>query len=123
MNNKIKANGIKNLYTEATITLNILSIFSAESLNLYFFIIIEYSSVIALNRTFAYGKVYGKEKAIVEAEKLGLQNNRYYHELLGYLYTDINNQKAIAHYQRAITLSKSPNERTTLQKQIEQLVK
>ena len=48
------------------------------------YIIIEYSSVIALNRTFAYGKVYGKEKAIVEAEKLGLQENRYYHELLGY---------------------------------------
>ena len=86
-------------------------------------IIIEYSSIIALNRTFAYSKVYGKEKAIVEAEKLGLEDNHYYHELLGYLYTDIDNQKAIAHYQRAITLSKSPNERATLQKQIEQLVK
>ena len=86
-------------------------------------IIIGYSSVIALNRTFAYGKVYGKEKAIVEAEKLGLEDNHYYHELLGYLYTDIDNQKAIAHYQKAVTLSKSPNERATLQKQIEQLVK
>ena len=86
-------------------------------------IIIEYSSIIALNRTFAYGKVYGKEKAIVEAEKLGLEDNHYYHELLGYLYTDIDNQKAIAHYQKAVTLSKSPNERATLQKQIEQLVK
>ena len=64
-----------------------------------------------------------KEKAIVEAEKLGLEDNHYYHELLGYLYTDIDNQKAIAHYQKAITLSKSPNERATLQKQIEQLVK
>jgi len=42
---------------------------------------------------------------------------------LGYLYTDINNQKAIAHYQKAIALSKSANERATLQKQIEQLVK
>ena len=86
-------------------------------------IIIEYSSVIALNRTFAHGKVYGKEKAIVEAEKLGLEDNHYYHELLGYLYTDIDNQKAIAHYQKAIALSKSANERATLQKQIEQLVK
>ena len=86
-------------------------------------IIIEYSSIIALNRAFAYGKVYGKEKAIVEAEKLGLEDNHYYHELLGYLYTDIDNQKAIAHYQKAVTLSKSPNERATLQKQIEQLVK
>ena len=86
-------------------------------------IIIEYSFVIALNRTFAYGKVYGKEKAIVEAEKLGLEDNHYYHELLGYLYTDIDNQKAIAHYQKAVTLSKSANERATLQKQIEQLVK
>jgi len=38
------------------------------------------------------------------------------------LYTDINNQKAIAHYQKAIALSKSANERATLQKQIEQLV-
>ena len=67
--------------------------------------------------------MYGKEKAIVKAEKLGLEDNHYYHELLGYLYTDIDNQKAIAHYQKAIALSKSANERATLQKQIEQLVK
>lgn len=48
-------------------------------------ILIEYSPITALNRTFAFAKVYGNESAIQEAEKLNLNENNYYHSLLGYL--------------------------------------
>lgn len=44
-------------------------------------ILIEYSSMTALNRTFAFAKVYGNEKAIKEAEKLNLSENNYYYNL------------------------------------------
>jgi RNA polymerase sigma-70 factor (ECF subfamily) len=70
-------------------------------------LIIEYSPIAALNRTYALSKVYGKEKAIEEAEKLNLDNNHLYHTLLGDLYATINNQKAIQHLECTLKLSKS----------------
>lgn len=84
-------------------------------------ILIEYSPVAALNRTFAFAKVYGHEKAIVEAEKLNLTGNNHYHELLGYLYADINIEKAVNQYEQAIRLTKSKMEKQTLQKEINRL--
>jgi len=71
-------------------------------------ILIEYSPITALNRTFAFAKVYGYENAIPEAEKLNLTKNNFYHELLGYLYTDTNIGKAIDHYEKAIKLTNKP---------------
>ncbi|MFS4470230.1 RNA polymerase sigma factor [Chryseobacterium sp. T20] len=88
-------------------------------LNLYNqLIIIEYSPVTALNRAFAFSKVYGNEKALVEAEKLNLISNGYYHGLLGYLYSELHIDKAIHHYEEAIRLTKSKQEKQTLQKHI-----
>lgn len=84
-------------------------------------ILIEYSPITALNRTFAFSKVYGHEKAILEAGKLHLIENNYYHELLGYLYTESNTSKAIEHYEKAIKLTKSETEKLTIQKEIERL--
>ncbi len=84
-------------------------------------ILIEYSPITALNRTFAFAKVYGKNKAITEAEKLNLVESNYYHELLGYLYSDTNVEKAIEHYEQAIGLTKSKTEKQTLTKEIERL--
>lgn len=84
-------------------------------------ILIEYSPITALNRTFAFAKVYGHVKAILEAEKLGLTENSQYHALLGYLYTDTNIDKSIDYYGQAITLTKSRIEKQTLQKEIELL--
>jgi RNA polymerase sigma factor (sigma-70 family) len=81
-------------------------------------IIIEYSPVTALNRAFAFSKVYGNEKALIEAEKLNLITSEYYHGLLGYLYSELNIDKAIHHYEEAIHLTKSKPEKQTLQKQI-----
>ena len=85
-------------------------------------ILIEYSPVTALNRTFAYAKVYGNEKAIIEAEKIKLENNNYYYSLLGYLYSSINTDKAIEHYETAVKLTKSASERKTLRKEIQRLI-
>lgn len=84
-------------------------------------ILIEYSPITALNRTFALAKVYGNQKAIIEAEKLSLVESNYYHELLGYLYTESDVEKAIFHYQKAIGLTKSETEKQTLKKQIDKL--
>jgi len=46
---------------------------------------IEYSPVVALNRTYAFSKVYGKEQALKEAEKISLTNYHLYHLLMAYL--------------------------------------
>lgn len=84
---------------------------------------VEYSPIIALNRTFAFSKVYGHEKSIFEAEKLKLKENNNYHELLGYLYAEINICKSINHYEKAIELTKSTTEKQTLIKEIQRLKK
>lgn len=86
-------------------------------------ILLEYSAVTALNRTFAFAKVYGNKAGIVEAEKLGLEDVSYYHSLLGYLYAEEDAQKAVLHYSKAIALTKSAAEKRTLQKEVERLGK
>lgn len=82
---------------------------------------IEYSPMTALNRTFAFSKVYGNQQAISEAEKLKMDDNEHYHALLGYLYSGPNTAKAIAHYQKAVRLSKSVPEQKTLKRELERL--
>lgn len=84
-------------------------------------ILIEYSPITALNRTFAFAKVYGNQNAINEAEKLNLSENIYYHELLGYLYSDKNISKAIDHYEKATKLTNSKIQIYTLTKEIQRL--
>jgi len=85
-------------------------------------ILIEYSPVTALNRVFAFAKVYGHEKAIPEAEKLDLENNNHYYSLLGYLYANIDTDKSVSHYRQAVALTKSKIEIQTLTKEIERLM-
>ena len=86
-------------------------------------ILIEYSPMTALNRTFALAKVYGNERAIKEAEKLNMIEINYYHSLLGYLYSDTDTGKAMAHYNKALNLTKSISEKKTLMKEMERLNK
>nr|WP_225975083.1 DUF6596 domain-containing protein [Anseongella ginsenosidimutans] len=86
-------------------------------------VLIEYSPVTALNRMFAFSKVYGNKKAIFEAEKLKLLTNNYYYQLLAYLYSETDIAKAVAYYQQAIQLTKSKAEKQTLVKRISQLKK
>lgn len=82
-------------------------------------LILEYSPVAALNRTFALGKARGKEEAIAEAEKLGLTDNHFYHTLLGHLHTGTDNDLAIAHFKKALAIARSNNDRQLILKNIE----
>lgn len=82
---------------------------------------IEYSPIAALNRTYALAKARNKRQAIPEAEKLGLSENHFYFVLLGELYTDIENEKAIMNLQRAFAMAKSAAEKTVIQKKIDKL--
>jgi RNA polymerase sigma factor (sigma-70 family) len=82
---------------------------------------IEYSPMAALNRTFALSKANGKKEAILEAEKLHLTNNHFYFTLLGELYTGMDNLKAREHFQQALTLAKTANDKLIIQKKIDRL--
>ncbi|WAC14738.1 RNA polymerase sigma factor [Dyadobacter pollutisoli] len=94
----------------------------SQILHLYNQLIVsEYSPMTALNRTFAFAKVYGNAAGLEEAEKLHLADNSYYHSLLGYLYTEIDHRKAIFHYQQAVNLTKSKAEKQTLSRTIAEL--
>lgn len=84
-------------------------------------LIIEYSPIAALNRTYALSKVYGNETAIEEAEKLGLDQSHLYHSLLGELYTNVDKRRAIEHFTNANRLTKSAADRTVIRKKIEKL--
>lgn len=79
---------------------------------------IEYSQITALNRTYALSKANGKAEAIIEAEKLKLENNHLYHSLLGELYTDIDNKKAVANYKTAFNLARSTADKSLITKKI-----
>ncbi|GGA96655.1 RNA polymerase sigma factor [Mucilaginibacter rubeus] len=84
-------------------------------------LLIEYSPTAALNRVFALSKVKGKQKAIAEAEKLNLTDNVFYYSLLGNLYTNVNDSKALSNYKTALNLSASNTDKATIQKNIELL--
>ena len=84
-------------------------------------IILEYSPIVALNRTFALSKVNGKKEAIIEAEKLNLTDNHFYYSLLGNLYTDVDNKKAHQHFETALGLAKTTAEKNIINKNILQL--
>ena len=84
-------------------------------------LMIDYSPIIALNRTYALSKANGKEQAIIEARKLKLLDNHLYYSLLGNLYTNIDNSIAIANYQKALSLSKTNNDSIIIQKHLSKL--
>jgi RNA polymerase sigma factor (sigma-70 family) len=86
-------------------------------------LMLEYSPMAALNRTYALYKAHGKEKAIVEAEKLTqLTDNHLYHSLLGYLYTNTDNETALKHLQTALKLAKTKAEKSRIAKNIKELM-
>ncbi|HTD98127.1 MAG TPA: sigma-70 family RNA polymerase sigma factor [Mucilaginibacter sp.] len=84
-------------------------------------LIIEYSPIAALNRTYALSKVYGKEQAIEEAEKLKLDGDHLYYTLLGDLYTDIDDKKAIQNLEQAVKLIRSAADKKLILNKIKKL--
>ncbi|WP_406845641.1 RNA polymerase sigma factor [Flavobacterium soyae] len=84
-------------------------------------LILEYSPIAALNRTFALAKTNGKQTAITEAEKLNLSENHFYYSLLGNLYTDIDNKKALEHFKKALQLASSVSDKNIIKQNIDML--
>jgi RNA polymerase sigma factor (sigma-70 family) len=82
---------------------------------------IDYSPIVALNRTYALSKATGKEIAIAEAEKLKLKNNHLYFSLLGNLYTDVDNHKALENYREAFKIATKNSDKLVLNKIMEDL--
>ena len=86
-------------------------------------LIIEYSPIAALNRTWAISKVHGREAAIAEAKKLEqLTDNHFYFALLGELYTGIDNHEALQNLQTAFDMAKTTSDKNTIKKKIDKLV-
>ncbi|MEO6521258.1 MAG: sigma-70 family RNA polymerase sigma factor [Mucilaginibacter sp.] len=84
-------------------------------------LMLEYSPIAALNRTYALSKALGKPAAIIEAEKLGLNNNHLYYCLLGNLYTNVDDAMAVEHLKTALKLAKSADDKRVIEKQISEL--
>ena len=84
---------------------------------------INYSPSVALQRTFALYKANGHYEALIEAEKLKLENNHFYFILLGELYKTIDNKQAKLNFQKALTLAKTQTEKQSIQDKIDSLGK
>ncbi len=83
---------------------------------------IEYSPIAALNRTYALAKAHNKEEAIIEAEKLALTGNHLYHLLMGDLYSGIENEKALSHFQLALNAARSNAEKAIIEKNMNRIL-
>jgi RNA polymerase sigma-70 factor (ECF subfamily) len=81
-------------------------------------LVLEYSPVAALNRTYALSRVHGRGMALVEAEKLKLTGNPYYFALLGELYTGVDHGKAVEHFREAVRLARTEADKQALVKKI-----
>jgi len=82
-------------------------------------LIAQYSPIAALNRAYAFSRVYGKAAAIPEAEGLGLEGNLFYHSLLGELYSGVDDPRAVEHFERAMGLAGSEAEKAVLAGKLE----
>jgi len=82
---------------------------------------LQYSPVAALNRTYALARANGKRAAIAEAERLRLTDNHFYFVLLGELYTDIDNPRALEYFRQALTIARTDADKRTIQRKIDRL--
>jgi predicted RNA polymerase sigma factor len=77
-------------------------------------LMLEYSPVAALNRTYALARVSGKAAALAEALKLKLDGNPYYFALLGVLWTGVDDIRARDCYGRAMELARTEADRAVM---------
>jgi RNA polymerase sigma factor (sigma-70 family) len=85
-------------------------------------LLINYSPAVALNRIFAIYKAKGKETALHEAAQLPATDNHFFHLLMGELYSQLEDAKALSHYQKAYALAKTQTEKQGIQEKINQLL-
>ena len=89
-------------------------------LQLYNYLLpLEYSPMAALNRTFVVSKVYGKKEALLEAQKLNLNDNHFYYLLLAELYKDIDNEKVKPNLNKALARAATEAERNFIARKID----
>ncbi|MFI5158090.1 MAG: RNA polymerase sigma factor [Sphingobacteriales bacterium] len=84
-------------------------------------LLINYSPIVALNRTYALYRANGRHAALIELEKLKLEHSHFYYLLLGELYKTIDNAKAKSNYENAKALAKTQTEKQGIQNKIDQL--
>jgi RNA polymerase sigma factor (sigma-70 family) len=84
-------------------------------------LLINYSPSVALNRTFALYKARGPQVALIEAEKLKLDNNHFYYLLLGEISKHSNKALALVHFKKAYALAKTQTEQAGIQQKIDSL--
>ncbi|WP_339715855.1 RNA polymerase sigma factor [Cyclobacterium amurskyense] len=77
-------------------------------------LLIEYSPITALNRTYALAMAESKVTALKEALKIDLKKNHLYHSLLAELYNGIDPKKQTEHLDLAIKLAKNENDKLFL---------
>ena len=82
---------------------------------------LNYSPGAALNRVFAYYKVYGPRAALYEAEKLQYDDSHFYFLLLGELYKQFDQEEARINFEKAWSLAKTKTEKQGIRKKIEAL--
>lgn len=88
-------------------------------LQLYNYLLqVEYSPIAALNRTYALSKARSISEAIIEAEKLELKGNQFFHTLLGTLYSENHPQKAISHYTQALILARTEADKRIIKEKL-----
>lgn len=88
-------------------------------LNLYNLLLkLEYSPIAALNRSYALYMTGETATAIGEAEKLQLIHNRYYHCLLGELYSKTDKSTAALHFEKALQLAKTRTDKEIIRKKL-----
>jgi RNA polymerase sigma-70 factor (ECF subfamily) len=86
-------------------------------------LLINYSPVVALNRIFALYKAKGKEAALQEAAGLQPGDSHFYYLLMGELYNNLDDEKALRHYEKAKALAKTQLEKQGIQEKINSLTR
>ena len=82
---------------------------------------IEYSSTIAMNRTYAFAKANSVNQAIEEASKLELETNNLYHCLMAELYKmKGDKENEVIFLRKALGLSKKKHEINLIKSKLEQ---
>ncbi len=82
---------------------------------------INYSPSVALNRIYALHKVRGAQQAIIEAEKLDLEDNHFSLVLLGELYRGLDPGKAKLLFEESLSFTRTEAERTVIRRKIDSL--
>jgi len=82
-------------------------------------LIMEYSPIIALNRTYALAKANSVDEAITEAHKLELKNNHHYYCMLAELYgMNANYKKEVEYLNNALELAIKENQKKLINEKL-----